>query len=156
LAAALAACSTTSGSGSTADAGGASDTGTPPASDGGATDATSAADTSTPPTDAAPVDATDAASACGITTPVESVACSQCLQTSCCTETTACLTDSACQALDACLNDCLASNGGDAGSVSACAQRCNDSAAPAVRTEWRAYNDCLNNRCVRNGSGPCQ
>lgn len=113
----------------------------------------SVADTSVP--DANVEDAADAAT-CGIDTPVQSDACTKCLRASCCSETMACLGSAKCKALDECVNQCLATNGGDAGTVATCAQRCNSNADADVRVTWRAYNDCLNLKCVRNGAGPCQ
>jgi len=128
---------------------------TPDAAPADAAADTAPAVDSSPGVDAGTEDAADAA-ACGITAPVQSDACTTCLRGSCCGETGACLGAPKCKALDDCVNACLTSNGGDAGSVAACAQRCNAEADADVRVTWRAYNDCLNLKCVRNGAGPCQ
>jgi hypothetical protein len=111
-------------------------------------------DTSAP--DDVNVDDVADSAACGLSAPIQSEACTKCLTASCCAETANCFGDAKCKALDDCVNTCLTSNGGDAGSISACAQRCNDSADANVRIEWRSYNDCLALKCVRNGAGPCQ
>ena len=138
---------------------------TPAAADAGvapdvSTIVEAAAEDVTPAPDASPgidaqPDANDAGQ-CGIATPVQSAACSQCLEAQCCAETATCLEDAKCATLDACTNTCITSNGGDAGSIGACAQGCNADAPADVRLEWRAYNDCLTFRCVDNGAGPCQ
>jgi hypothetical protein len=142
-------------------AGCSSDKETPPAVDAALPPDAGVADTSVPEdaavdTGPADVNVVDTSDACAVPQVVQSMACTACLETKCCALTSACLGDTACKALDDCLYDCLTTNGGDAGSVSTCAQNCNNAQSKPTQQKWRSYNDCLNFDCVKNGNGPCQ
>ena len=122
----------------------------PPPADSGSADATGA-------TDAA--DASDAApdaGGCAWSGSYESPACASCLRAACCDAVTVCESDPQCVALDQCVSACLTTGGGDAGTVSNCAQSCADARPPAVRSEWQALSNCVEFQCANGGAGPCQ
>jgi hypothetical protein len=157
------ACACSSGSIATPNAGeDASVDATTPAIDSAAP----SADAFVPPVDAgtpsdAPANA-DAApeagtSACSWDGGYESPACSACLRAACCAAAMTCEGDPACVALDQCVSGCLTTDGGgDAGSISTCAQACADARTPAVRSEWQALSNCVEFQCSGSGAGPCQ
>jgi hypothetical protein len=100
--------------------------------------------------------ATDADLACAWDGSYESPACSACLIVRCCGAVATCEGDTACVALDVCVNECAATGGGDAGSVSTCAQICADGQTLDVRAEWKALSDCVELSCGNQGAGPCE
>jgi hypothetical protein len=108
--------------------------------------------------DAGALDASDADVDAGCTWDgsVESPACSSCLKMLCCGVTQACETDPSCVALNACVNGCLTNGGGDAGSVSDCAQACADDQSQATRDEYQTWSACIGDSCgATSGEGPC-
>jgi hypothetical protein len=105
--------------------------------------------------DAAPEDASADAFVCTWDGPYESPACSACLVANCCFTTEECEDDPDCVALDTCVDDCLETEGGDAG-VSTCAQDCDNAEPQSARDEWHAWNACIESQCGANGgAGPC-
>ncbi len=143
-----------------ADAAPSEDVSTPPSVDSAAPDAALGDATASDASDAAPgdADATREAGDGGCTWDgiYERAACSACLQKSCCAAVMTCEDEPACVALDQCVDACLSTGGGDAGSVSTCAQGCADAYSPSVRADWQALSNCVEFQCSNNGAGPCQ
>ncbi len=129
---------------------------TPAAAADASTPADAAFDAGPPAADAAPTpDATDS-SPCTVPQIVQGPACTACLQQNCCVPTESCLTSADCKGLEDCLNDCIATNGGDAGKISDCAQGCSTSRTAQVRQQYEDYVNCLSGICDPNSAGPCQ